>query len=63
MGLDHAGRGVPGNDAAHIHDCHFVAEVFRLFHGVGGHDNGLSFRFYVADNVPQIPAGLRIKAG
>ena len=46
-----------------IDDRDAIAEPLRLFHVVSSKDDRLSFRLELGDEIPLLPAGLRIESG
>src|ERR1700674_5993606 len=46
-----------------VNNRHSVAEAFRLFNVMRGHDNGFPVAAQLFDDVVNLPANLRIEAG
>ena len=46
-----------------VHDRHPIAEPLGLVHVVGGEQDGAPVRLEAFDQLPELPAGLRIEAG
>jgi hypothetical protein len=55
--------GGPGDDAAVIDDGDLVAQALRLFHVVGGQQDGLAACAHGLDQRPEVASGLGVEAG
>src|SRR5437870_12572511 len=60
---DEAARRVEGDDLAGVHDRHAVAEHLGLVEVVRREEHRRASPANIADEVPQVPARLRVESG
>src|SRR5262249_30551023 len=60
---DQRGRGAKGNDLAVADHRHAIAQALSLIHVMSGQHDGSALGTEGAEDVPELPAGLRIQTG